>query len=111
MKEIEFYKLSGGDGVSADFCLTAIGDSMKDARILDGDIVFISKRDHVKNGDIAAVLVDHVPILKRFFYYEKYGMVILKSENTKYPDIIYHGDQLTGLEILGKAVAFQSCIK
>lgn len=39
-----------GTDIKADFCLRASGDSMVNARILDGDIVFIRKQDIVENG-------------------------------------------------------------
>lgn len=57
-----------GTNIKADFCLKASGDSMINARILDGDIVFIQKQDMVENGEIAAVVVnsDSEATLKRF---------------------------------------------
>ena len=39
-----------GRGIDADFCLTASGDSMINARIFDGDILFIRKQEIVDNG-------------------------------------------------------------
>lgn len=45
----EIYVMAGTD-IKADVCLRASGDSMVNARILDGDIVFIRKQDIVENG-------------------------------------------------------------
>lgn len=108
----ESYIMSGTD-IHADFCLKAKGDSMINARILDGDIVFIRKQDIVDNGEIAAVVVNNESeaTLKRFFYYAEKGMVILKAENPAYEDMIFTNEELNNFHILGKAVAFQSDVK
>lgn len=102
--------IMAGTNVQADFCLKAKGDSMINARILDGDIVFIQKQDMVENGEIAAVVVnnDNEATLKRFFYYSEKSMVILKAENPAYEDMIFTNEELDNFHILGKAVAFQS---
>lgn len=102
-----------GTNIKADFCLTARGDSMVNARILDGDIVFIQKQDMVENGEIAAVVVnnDSEATLKRLYYYQEKGLLILKAENPAYEDLIYQGDELNQVHILGKAIAFQSDVR
>ena len=98
--------------IHADFCLKVKGDSMINARIYDGDIVFIKKQDMVENGDIAAVVVngDNEATLKRFYYYIEKSMLILKPENPAYEDQIYIGSELEQVHVLGRAVAFQSDI-
>jgi repressor LexA len=108
----ESYVLAGTE-IKADFCLKAKGDSMINARIQDGDIVFIHKQDTVENGEIAAVVVnnDSEATLKRFFYYQDKALMILKPENPAYEDFIFQGDELNNIHILGKAVAFQSDVK
>lgn len=97
-----------GTNVNADFCLRANGDSMTGARINDGDIVFIRSMPQVDNGQIAAVIIDDEATLKRVYYYPENNMMILKPENSKYKDLIYIGQQLEDVHILGLAVAFQS---
>lgn len=99
--------------IEADFCLKVSGDSMKGARILDGDIVFIRKQDRVENGSIAAVVVnnDSEATLRRIHYNSEKRVLILKPENPAYEDLIFSGDELNQIHILGKAVAFQSNIK
>ncbi len=108
----ESYVIAGTD-IKADFCLKAKGDSMINARILDGDIVFIRKQDMVENGEIAAVVVnnDSEATLKRFFYYAEKNMVILKAENSAYEDMIFTNEELDNFHVLGKAVAFQSDVR
>lgn len=103
----ESYIMVGTD-IGADFCLQCQGDSMINARIHDGDIVFVKKTDIVENGEIAVVIIDDEATLKRFFYYREQNLVILKPENPKYQDIILTGEQLNQVKVLGRAVAFQS---
>lgn len=100
-----------GTEIRADFCLKCQGDSMINARIHDGDIVFIRKQDIVDNGEIAAVIIDDEATLKRFYYYKEQNMVILRPENSKYKDIILTGEQLERVKVLGKTVAFQSDVE
>ncbi|MGM9946747.1 LexA family protein [Floccifex sp.] len=109
-EERESYILCGTE-IKADFCLKCHGDSMINARINDGDIVFIRKQDVVNNGEIAAVIIEDEATLKRFFYYKEQGMVILRAENPKYKDIVLTGDKLNTITIIGKAVAFQSDVE
>ena len=102
-----------GTNVKADFCLKAKGNSMINARIMDGDIVFIHKQDIVENGEIAAVVVnnDSEATLKRFYYYKERDTLILKPENPEYEDLIFQGEELNEVHVLGKAIAFQSDMK
>ena len=109
-EEKELY-VEAGANIDAVFCLRAKGDSMTGARINDGDIVFIRKQDTVDNGEIAAVVIDDEATLKRVNYYPQQELLILKAENSQYADMVYTGEQLNHIIILGKAVAFQSDIR
>lgn len=104
-KEVYFDSAST---IDADFILVAKGHSMINARINDGDIVFVRKQEYVENGEIAVVAIDDEATLKRFYRYD--GVVVLRAENPEYKDIeIRPGDQKE-VRVLGKAVAFQSNI-
>ena len=105
----ESYVMAGTD-INADFCLKAKGDSMIGARILDGDIVFIKETPMVNNGEIAAIIIDDEATLKRVYYYPEKGKLVLQAENPKYEPLVYVGEELNEIRILGKAVAFQSDI-
>lgn len=94
--------------VDADFCLAASGDSMIGARIFDGDIVFIRAQDTVENGEIAAVIIGDEATLKRVYFYPEKNKLILSPENPKYEPLVYIGEELNTVKILGKAVAYQS---
>ena len=109
-EQFEAY-IETGANIKADFCLRAKGDSMIRARIYDGDIIFIRKQSMVDNGEIAAVVIDDEATLKRVNYYPEKNLLILKAENPDYEDLIYTGEQLDHIIILGKAVAFQSDVK
>ena len=98
-----------GAQIKCDFCLRAKGDSMIDARIHDGDVVFIKKQPEVENGEIAAVEIDGEATLKRFYAYE--NKIVLQAANPNYAPLIYVGNEIGEIHILGKAVAFQSDIK
>ena len=76
------------------------------ARINDGDIVFIRKQPDVKNGEIAAVLIDGEATLKRV--YKKNGSLVLQAENPKYAPIVCSAKTCDECIIMGKAVTFQS---
>lgn len=97
-----------GTNIKADFCLKCKGDSMVNARIHDGDIVFIRKQSIVENGEIAAVIIDNEATLKRVYYYPEESKLCLNAENHKYSPLVYVGDELNNIRILGKAIAFQS---
>ena len=95
----------------ADFCLVAKGDSMKDARICNGDIVFIKKTDVVSNGEIAAVVINDEATLKRVYYYPESAKLMLIPENSSYEPLVFAGEDLEKIHIIGRAVAFKSDIK
>lgn len=106
----ESYVLAGTE-IQADFCLRCQGDSMINARINDGDIVFVRKQDIVNNGEIAVIVIDDEATLKRFYYYKEQNMVILRPENSKYQDIVLQGEDLEKIKVIGKAIAFQSDVE
>lgn len=105
----ESYVMADSD-IKADFCLRAKGDSMINARIYDGDLVFIRQQEIVDNGDIAAVIIDDEATLKRVYYYPEKNKLILNPENPKYEPFVYMNEELDEIRILGKAVYFMSAL-
>ena len=97
--------------IKADFCLRCQGDSMIDARINDGDIVFIQSCPEVENGQIAAVSIDNEVTLKRVFYYPEKNKLVLYPENKAYEPFVYMNEELNDIRILGRAVVFLSRAK
>lgn len=95
--------------IQADFALTCKGDSMINARIFDGDIVYIRHQDTVENGQIAAVLIENEATLKRVRLFEDH--ISLEPENPQYRPLVLWGDEMNTVQILGKAIAFTSSIR
>ncbi len=103
--------VQSGTNINADFCLTARGDSMINARIYDGDIVFCKSMSMVDNGEIAAVIIGDEATLKRVYYYPERKKLVLQAENPKYEPLVYINEELSDIRIIGKAIAFQSDVK
>ena len=95
--------------LAGDFALTCKGDSMINARIFDGDIVYIRQQDTVENGEIAAVLIDSEATLKRVRLFEDH--IVLEPENPMYKPLAYWNEEMNTVRILGKAVAFTSAVR
>lgn len=90
--------------VHADFALRCVGDSMINAHIFDGDLVFIKRQDDVDNGEIAAVVIEDEATLKRVYKYP--SRVELRPENPLCQVLQFEGPDLEQVRIIGKAVAF-----
>lgn len=96
------------EDIHADFALICKGDSMINARIFDGDVVYIRQQETVENGEIAAVLIDGEATLKRVRWYE--DRLCLEPENPKYRPLVFWGEEMNQARILGKAVAFTATL-
>lgn len=96
--------------VRADYALTCKGDSMINAGIRDGDIVYIRQQSVVDNGQIAAVLVgDEEATLKRF--YRVGDTVTLNAENPAFPPLVFVGEEVSHVHIIGLAIAYTHVIE
>lgn len=98
------------DDIKADVVFRCVGDSMINARIFDGDAVFVRLQPEVENGQIAVVRVDDEYTLKRVYFHEDY--VELRPENPVHKAIILRGHQLKPeyFEVVGLAAAFMSSL-
>lgn len=98
------------EDIKCDFTLICEGDSMINARIQDGDVVYFREQSQVENGDIAACLVDGdfetKATLKRFYKYD--DKIVLQAENPKYQPFVYVNEEMNKVRIIGKAVGFTS---
>ena len=94
--------------IHADFALRCKGDSMINARIHDGDIVYIRQQPAVNNGEIAAVLIGDEATLKRVYVHSDH--VVLQPENPSFDPLVYFGEAMEQIRILGKAVGFTSLL-
>ena len=103
-KELEGETVTAPADIDADFVFRCVGDSMINARIFDGDIVFV-KSGPVEDGQIAVVRIGEEYTLKRIFRGPDY--LELRAENPMYPTRIIRGEQ-ENAEIVGRAVQFLS---
>lgn len=92
---------------AVDFCITVRGDSMINAGINDGDIVFVKAQPEVPNGKIACVEIDNERVCIKRFYKTDTG-VMLVSENPKYAPLQFSESNCSDFKILGLAVIKQS---
>lgn len=93
------------NSVKCDFALKVKGNSMINADIFEGDIVFIKKQPTLENGEIGAILLENEATLKRFSLTN--NSIILQAENpdlTDWPRVYTSGD----IRILGKLVGVYS---
>ncbi|MBI3195580.1 MAG: transcriptional repressor LexA [Ignavibacteriae bacterium] len=83
------------------FLLNVVGMSMKDAGILDGDLVLVRQQSSAENGDIVAALIGDEATVKRFRRTNE--AILLEPENTDFqPIVVMENEQFT---ILGKVIA------
>lgn len=109
-QNIEDYFVTN-DIIKADFCLYAKGDSMIEADINDGDLVFIRKTPAVDNGKIAVVLIGEETTLKRV--YKTDHNLILHAENRTYQPLIYTEKdcETENIMVLGEMIGIYKNIK
>ena len=88
----------------AELDIRCYGDSMINAHIFDGDLVFIRKQPDVENGEIAAIVIDGEATLKRVYKYP--NRIELRPENPLFPVMQYEDAELDTIRIIGKAVSF-----
>lgn len=86
-------------GSGRHFLLTVQGESMKNAGILDRDLVVVRSQAAAQPGDVVVALMDGEATVKRLA--EKKGRRYLKAENPDYDDIHPDGDW----SVQGKVVA------
>jgi repressor LexA len=86
------------------FYLKVIGDSMIDARINPGDLVYVKRQSTLENGEIGIVLVDDEATIKRVCY--ESNCLILKPENVKYQALSFNSEDIKSkrIEIIGKVI-------
>lgn len=97
------------EDIQCDFTLRCKGESMINARIYDGDVVYIREQKEVENGEIAAVRIGEEATLKKVYYNGQ--RIILRACNPLFEDMEYEGEALNEIEIMGKAVAFTSVVR
>lgn len=79
------------------FIVRVSGESMKDAGIMDGDLLIIDRSLKPHHDDIVVAAVNGDLTVKR--WYNDKGKVLLKAENPEFQDILLHEE--THLHIWG----------
>jgi len=85
------------------FSLRIKGDSMRDAGILDGDLVICEPRQFAEDGEIVVALIhDEEATVKRFYHHK--NRIELRPANKKFKPTFYRFDEIL---IQGKVIGVQ----
>ena len=87
-----------------DYFLKVTGDSMKDAGIVDGSLIYVKSQDTVKNNEIAVIQIgDQVTIKK---YYQDDTGITLIACNPSINDVHYTLKEANDLpvKVIGKVI-------
>ena len=85
------------------FVLRIKGDSMKEAAILEGDLVICEPRQYAENGEIIVALINQEEAtVKRFFLRKKH--IELRPENPAYKPMTYPFNEVL---VQGKVIGVQ----
>lgn len=82
------------------FYLIVKGDSMKDERINEGDIVYVKRQNYLNDKDMGVFLLDNNEVTIKRIHYDS-DKITLKASNPKYEDRSFKPDQI---QILGKVL-------
>src|SRR5690606_22129231 len=83
------------------FALKVQGDSMKDAGIMNGDLIFARQQKDAERGQMVVALLGEETTVK--YYYPEGAYVRLQPANDAYGPIIV-GKEMTDFSILGRVI-------
>lgn len=83
---------------AGDYALNVRGDSMRDAGILEGDVVIVRPAEDAENGEIVVALLEDEATVKRFFRED--DAIRLEAENPAYEPIITRDAEVIG-QVIG----------
>ncbi len=87
------------------FALRVRGDSMIEAHIQDGDLAVIRPQSDAQSGETVAVLVEGMEVEATLKVFRKTrGRVELHPANSKYKPLIFQGEELSKVQVLGKLI-------
>ena len=84
------------------FALRVVGQSMVEAGIGDGDLVFVQKVEQAQAGSIVVVRIDDEATVKT--YLPQPDRIILRPANKDFKDIVLHAEAMRQVEIIGVVV-------
>lgn len=82
------------------FVIRAVGNSMQDAGVNDGDFVLVEKTNDVKTGDLVVTIIEDTAVLKRLTITKNAIVLDPVSSDKSYPRIIMSRD----FQIFGKMI-------
>jgi repressor LexA len=88
------------------FCLRVRGDSMKDAGILDGDLVVVRRQPRAETGDVVVALIGDEATVKRLHVAR--GRVELRPANDAYLPIV---PEPGTMRVIGKIVEVRRALE
>ncbi len=84
------------------FALKVTGDSMIDAGIQDGDMVFVRKQFHAERNDVAVVMIGDEATVK--YYQPERDFIRLQPANATYAPIIVRKEDFRPTQLLGVVI-------
>ncbi|MBE6108312.1 MAG: helix-turn-helix domain-containing protein [Erysipelotrichaceae bacterium] len=87
------------------FYLSVVGDSMINARIMEGDLLYCRKQSTIEHNEIAVVLMDgEEATCKRVLF--KDGRIVLQPENPDYEPMVFTQEEINQgkVKIIGKVL-------
>lgn len=105
VEDVDGYLPSRSAGGDEMFALRVRGDSMRDAGIMDGDVVIVRRQPTASSGSIVVALIGDEATVKTLHVSNgngrARGCIELRPENSDYEPIVPDPDEL---QILGKVV-------
>lgn len=104
-----YEQVTQDDYYRGDFFLRVVGDSMSEAHIHDGDLLYVKKCNDVPSGTIAVVLINRCEVTVKKVI-KKEGLLILEPANPSVDVRYYSQEEVESLpvEIIGKALYSRS---
>lgn len=88
----------------SDFCFKITDNSLSNSHISIGSIVFVKKTDNIQNGEIAVISLNKKIILRKYYYYSQTQKLILNPDNPDFEPMIFIGEEINKINIIGKAI-------
>jgi repressor LexA len=105
VEDVDSYLPSRAASGDEMFALRVRGDSMRDAGIMDGDVVFVRRQPTASSGSIVVALIGDEATVKTLYVSNgngsARGRIELRPENPDYEPIVPDPDEV---QILGKVV-------
>ena len=89
-----------GNKIDKLIAIRAIGNSMAEAGINNGDTVLVEKTDQVSNGDRVVAIIDDIAVIKKISFTENAVVLNPASKDESYKPIVMKKD----FKIFGKVV-------